>query len=137
MRNYLEDLLKARDYPSYVLTAFIPPWARDAYLAIKSFNLDTALVADQTSNLAIGRLRMKFWRDAINAVFEGSTSGGQSVSAYKEPTVILLHNVLQGKSGIGGTSESGSKDGNGNDKGLRLNKGWFMRNISARVSRPY
>ena len=131
MRNYLQNLLKARDYPSHALTAFIPPWARDAYLAIKSFNLDTALVADQTSNLAVGRMRMKFWRDAIDAVFEGSTGGGKSVGVYKEPTIILLHNVLQSNSddGIGG-------DGGGNRKRPRLNKGWFMRNISSRVSCP-
>ncbi|KAF8421097.1 Squalene/phytoene synthase-domain-containing protein [Tirmania nivea] len=116
-RNYLSNLLRTHDHASYILTPFIPPSARDAYLAIKSFNLDTALVADQTSNVAVGRLRMKFWRDAIEAVFKGD---GRDAVRYKEPTIVLLANVLVGGSAGGQVP--------------RLNKGWFLRNIAARES---
>ena len=115
-RNYLSNFLRTHDHASHILTPFIPPGARDAYLAIKSFNLDTALVTDQTSNLAVGRLRMKFWRDAVEAVFKGD--GGDAVR-YKEPTMVLLASVLSG----GGTR----------GQVPRLNKGWFLRNIAARV----
>lgn len=105
------------DHPSYMLTPFIPPPARDAYLAIKSFNLDTAHVSDQTSNLAVARLRMRFWRDAIDALF--SPTSPAAAAAYKEPTILLLSSVLAG------TPASPAP---------RLNKGWFLRNISARES---
>jgi len=59
---------------------------------------------------------MKFWRDAVEAVFKGD---GSDAVRYKEPTIVLLASVLAG-GGSGGQVP-------------RLNKGWFLRNIAARV----
>ena len=94
-----------------MLQTFIPHSARDAYLAIRAFNVDIARVADATSNITVGTMRMQFWRDAITKALAGSP--------LKEPAAILLAKAqddLQSRSA--GTA--------------RLSKGWFLRIINSR-----
>jgi len=99
------------DSPSYTLQTFIPAAARDAYLAIRAFNVDIARVADSVSNPAIGAMRMQFWRDNINRTFAGSPP--------KQPAAVLLAHALE---------DLGHRTGG---KG-RLSKPWFMKIISTR-----
>ncbi|KAI9698691.1 MAG: hypothetical protein M1836_003801 [Candelina mexicana] len=99
------------DSPSYTLQTFIPPSARDAYLAIRAFNVDIARVADSVSNPTVGALRMQFWRDAISKSLAGSPP--------KEPVGVLLAHALED---LQSRSESGA----------RLNKSWFLRVINTR-----
>ncbi|KAF2395510.1 hypothetical protein EJ06DRAFT_534923 [Trichodelitschia bisporula] len=58
---------RRQDSPSYILHTFIPPQARDAYLALRAFNLETARIADSTSQPTIGAMRFQFWRDSVTA----------------------------------------------------------------------
>lgn len=66
---------------------FIPPHARDAYLALRAFNVDVARVADNTSHTSIGTMRMQFWRDTVSASLAGTPR--------KEPASILLAHATQ------------------------------------------
>ncbi|KAL7267170.1 hypothetical protein RUND412_010254 [Rhizina undulata] len=104
-RSYCGDLLRKYDYPSHLLTAFIHPRARDAYLAIRAFNVDIALIEDRVSNTTVGKMRMQFWRSAIEGAFSGKPPA--------EPVAVLLHKVL---------SEDGAK----------LSKGFFLKVIASR-----
>ncbi|KAF8458552.1 Squalene/phytoene synthase-domain-containing protein [Kalaharituber pfeilii] len=115
---------RTHDYPSHILTPFLPPSIHDSYLAIKSFNLATSLVSEHSSSLPVAQLRMKFWRDAIDAIY--TSDDGTTGRRYKEPTMVLLGSVLRG----GHLDERTGQV----VEGKRLNKGWFVRNISARES---
>ena len=104
-------LHRTYDTPSYILQSFIPQSSRDAYLAIRAFNVEVARVADTTSTPTIGMMRMQFWRDAVAKALVGSPP--------KEPVAILLaraaeelHERSSGKS--------------------RLSKNWFHRIINTR-----
>lgn len=108
-RAHCTSMLQTFDHPAHLLRAFIPAQATDAYLAIRAFNLDIAHVADAVSRPEIGRMRMQFWRDALTAVFNS-----HSPASAREPSMILLAAVLA--------------------SGVKLGKGWFLRNISARES---
>ncbi|KAL9073521.1 MAG: hypothetical protein Q9157_004726 [Trypethelium eluteriae] len=81
------------------------------HLPIRAFNVDIARIADATSNVTVGTMRMQFWRDAITKALAGSPP--------KEPAAVLLASAqenLQSRSeGI-----------------ARLSKGWFLRIINAR-----
>ena len=99
---------RRHDTPSFVLQAFVPPSARDAYLAVRAFNVSIATVADSVSNKTVGAMRMEFWREAIARTFEGSPP--------REPVTRLLAHALQQLQGHGG----------------RMNQSWFNRVISAR-----
>jgi NADH dehydrogenase [ubiquinone] 1 alpha subcomplex assembly factor 6 len=118
--TYCTTLLRKYDNPSLVLTAFIPPAVRPAYLALRAFNISLSQVADIVSNPTVGALRMQFWRDTISSTFAGSPR--------KEPVSILLSHALD--------DLAARTDGK-----AKLNKAWFTRIIAAREkymdNRPY
>ncbi|KAF2105101.1 hypothetical protein NA57DRAFT_63284 [Rhizodiscina lignyota] len=109
-RNLL-TFFSAYDSPSYTLQTFIPPYARDAYLAIRAFNVDVARVADATSNPTVGSMRMQFWRDAVTKSLAGSPP--------KEPVAVLLS----------AANESLQQRTDGKNK---LSKAWLHKVIGAR-----
>ncbi|KAF9732633.1 hypothetical protein PMIN06_005761 [Paraphaeosphaeria minitans] len=110
-RIYCAHLVKTYDAPSHVLQTFIPPPARDAYLALRAFNIDVAQVADTTSNPTVGMMRMQFWRDTITKSLAGTPP--------KEPVAILLAKA----------AEDLHHRSNGKAK---LSKNWFHRVINTR-----
>ena len=109
------------DSPSYTLQTFIPPSARDAYLAIRALNIELARIPDLVSNPTVGALRMQFWRDNITRTFANTPP--------KEPVAILLHYALR----LLESRHPGFSTG--------TMKAWFMKVINAREqymdNRPY
>jgi len=102
---------RTSDAPSHILQTFIPPSSRDAYLAIRAFNVDVARVADTTSTPTIGMMRMQFWRDTVTKALAGTPP--------KEPVAILLARAAEDLH-----ARSGGKS--------RLSKNWFHRIITTR-----
>ncbi|KAF2199212.1 hypothetical protein GQ43DRAFT_125842 [Delitschia confertaspora ATCC 74209] len=110
-RTYCSNLIRDNDYSSYILQTFIPPSARDAYLAIRAFNVDVARIADNTSSPTIGVMRMQFWKDTVTKALAGSPP--------KEPVAILLAKAaddLHRRTG-----------GHG-----KMSRSWFLRIINTR-----
>ncbi|KAF2396794.1 hypothetical protein EJ06DRAFT_533531 [Trichodelitschia bisporula] len=119
-RQYCLNLLQRQDSPSYILHTFIPPQARDAYLALRALNLETARIADTTTQPTIGAMRFQFWRDSVTAALAGTPP--------KHPIPLLLaaaNTSLQQRTG--GRS--------------RLSRAWLHRIIAEREkylgNRPY
>lgn len=110
-RAYCAHLVRTHDAPSHVLQTLIPPPARDAYLALRAFNIDVAQIADTTSTPTIGMMRMQFWRDTITKSLAGTPP--------KEPVAILLAKA----------AEDLHHRSNGTAK---LSKNWFHRVINTR-----
>ncbi|KAH8725823.1 Squalene/phytoene synthase-domain-containing protein [Phaeosphaeriaceae sp. PMI808] len=110
-RAYCMNLVRTYDAPSHVLQTFVPHPARDAYLAIRAFNVDVARIADTTSTPTIGMMRMQFWRDTVTKALASSPP--------KEPVAILLARAAEDLH-----ERSGGK--------ARLSKNWFHRIINTR-----
>ncbi|KAF2087935.1 hypothetical protein K490DRAFT_73394 [Saccharata proteae CBS 121410] len=110
-RTYCLNLLRRYDSPSFTLQTFIPPSARDTYLSIRAFNIDTSLIADATSNPTVGAMRMQFWRDAITRSL--------ALTPPKEPVAVLLAHAASTLA----TRTNGRS---------RLSKTWFHRLIAER-----
>ncbi|KAK5947421.1 hypothetical protein PMZ80_001571 [Knufia obscura] len=109
---YCSDLVRKSDSPSYTLSHFVQPHALPAYLAIRAFNIEIARIPDIVSNTTIGQMRHQFWKDTINKTFAGNPP--------EEPVAVLLASYMQ-------------------DTGIKLNKTWFQKIISARdqaLTRP-
>lgn len=99
------------DTPSFLLQSYIPRQARDAYLAIRAFNIDVARTADTTSTPTIGAMRLQFQREAISKALAGTPP--------KQPIAILLAHALEAlQQKTAGKSKFG--------------KTWFMRVITTR-----
>ncbi|KAJ4512096.1 hypothetical protein HRR83_006053 [Exophiala dermatitidis] len=101
---YCSNLVRNYDSPSYTLAHFIPPHMHPAYFAIRAFNIELARIPDVVSMPQIGAMRMQFWRETIDKAFK--------LAPPSEPVAILLASYLR--------------------QGVKLNKGWFQRIITAR-----
>ena len=94
-RQHCLQMLSEQDRSSFVLHSYVAPPARDAFLAIRAFNIDTGRIGDSVSKLELAQFRFEFWRSTIQTVF----SARESVSEVpQEPVAVLLtHALLQRK----------------------------------------
>jgi phytoene synthase len=61
-----------RDDPDRYLTAlFAPPVARESLFAVYAFNFELARVREAVREPMMGRMRLQWWRDAIEAIYAG------------------------------------------------------------------
>lgn len=104
-------MLRKYDTPSSLLLPYIPRHARDAYIALRAFNIEVARTADTTSTPTIGSMRLQFQRDAVTKSLAGSPP--------KQPIAILL---AQAAEDLGMQTEGRGK----------WSKSWFMRIIDTR-----
>lgn len=110
-RKYCLDLLRKYDTPSSLLMPYIPSHARDAYIALRAFNIDVARTADTTSTPTIGSMRLQFQRDAITKSLAGTPP--------KQPVALLLAKAAD--------DLAYQTDNKG-----KFSKSWFMRMIDTR-----
>lgn len=96
-RDHCLRLLAEQDRSSYILHSYIPKPARDAFLAVRAFNIDTGKIGDSTSQTQLAKIRFDFWRSTIQRVFSGPGAGG---SIPKEPVAVLLSHAVRPEGGI-------------------------------------
>ncbi|EGW31362.1 uncharacterized protein SPAPADRAFT_61926 [Spathaspora passalidarum NRRL Y-27907] len=107
-QNIIQSL-EANDRSSYLLAQYIPDVARNAFLAIRAFNLEinkisdggqnSSSIASQASREMTGRLgvstvdlKFKFWSDLVSRVF---IEDPYSEKDLGEPIAILLRDALR------------------------------------------
>ncbi|KAK6393605.1 hypothetical protein LTR65_002477 [Meristemomyces frigidus] len=105
------DMLRKSDTPSSLLLPYIPSHARDAYIALRAFNVEVARTADTTSTPTIGAMRLQFQRDAVSKALAGQPP--------KQPIAILLAKAAE--------DIAEKSDGRG-----KWSKSWFMRIVDTR-----
>lgn len=110
-RTYCLNLLRKYDTPSSLLLPYIPSHARDAYVALRAFNIDVARTADTTSTPTIGSMRLQFQRDAVSKALAGTPP--------KQPVALLLARAAENVADM--------TNGKSN-----FSKSWFMRIIDTR-----
>ncbi|XP_065064952.1 NADH dehydrogenase (ubiquinone) complex I, assembly factor 6-like [Rhopilema esculentum] len=101
--DYCIELVRTNDFENYLCTLRLPDKARLAAFAIRAFNVELAKVKDSVSDRHIGSMRLLFWKDVINELYEGKPRA--------HPVVLLLAQVIQTN---------------------KLSKSWFSRLIAAR-----
>lgn len=107
-REDINSLLEVHDRSSYILAQYIPEPARDAFLAIRAFNLEinkindggnnTNSVSSKASNQLSGSMgisttdiKFKFWSDLLSRVFTDPSSEKN----LGEPIAILVRDALR------------------------------------------
>ncbi|CAK7218985.1 hypothetical protein SBRCBS47491_003691 [Sporothrix bragantina] len=118
-RAYCVNQLRTGDYDAHLVRHFLPRGVRDAYLALRTLNLELARLPETVSNPTIGAMRMQFWKDAINNTFDGNPP--------REPVSLLLYAAL---AGLAARTETNPGDGNWSSI-----KFWLQRFISTRQQR--
>ena len=107
-RQFCLDSLRRSDTPSSLLLPYIPKHARDAYIALRAFNIEIARTADTTSTPTIGAMRLQFQRDAMTKALDGRPP--------KQPIAILLAEAA---------AQMAERRG-------KWSRSWFMRMIDTR-----
>ncbi len=74
MTARLEEL-RRRDRERFIQTLFAPPGLRDDLAALYLFNFDLARVREMVREPLAGRIRLQWWRDALDSVFAGRVAG--------------------------------------------------------------
>jgi len=64
------ELVKKADKAHYLCALLAPAKARDAHIALRAFNIETASIADRVRDPKIGSLRIQFWRTMLDQMFK-------------------------------------------------------------------
>ncbi|KAI0670745.1 isoprenoid synthase domain-containing protein [Trametes maxima] len=84
---YCRDLVRKRDYESYLIGSSCPRHFQGAFFALRAFYVELASVQDTVSNSTIGKMRIQFWRDAIKNITDGRPP--------QHPIALALHDASQ------------------------------------------
>ena len=77
------------DYENFLCTLLLPQTIRAAAFAIRAFNVEVALVEDRIKDKQIGLMRMKFWNNVIENIYNKKPA--------KIPIALELNRVSEQK----------------------------------------
>lgn len=69
--SHCAEQVRRLDNDRFLCTLFAPPPEREALAALYAFNLEIARVRESVREPMLGRIRLQWWRDAVNGMFAG------------------------------------------------------------------
>ena len=69
--SYCAGEVRRHDRDRYLACLFAPAERREALFALYAFNLEVAKTAEVVSEAMLGRVRLKWWREALDGVYAG------------------------------------------------------------------
>ena len=69
---YCANLVRRHDPDRWLTTLFAPEAVRSALLALYAFNVEVARTAEQVREPLLGRIRLQWWRETIDAAYRGA-----------------------------------------------------------------
>ncbi|KAK0172546.1 hypothetical protein PV328_005852 [Microctonus aethiopoides] len=70
--QYCMESVRKYDYENYLCTLLLPKNLRAAAFAIRAFNVEIAVIQDQTSEIAISGMRYNFWNDTLKKIYNNT-----------------------------------------------------------------
>ena len=67
----LVDTVRQRDYAAYLTHVAYARRVQPHFWALRAFQVELATIKDTVSNELVGRIRMQWWRDAIESIYAG------------------------------------------------------------------
>lgn len=67
--RHLTAMVRERDYGAYLTHIAYPRHLQPHFFALRAFYIELASLKDTLSNELVGRIRMQWWRDAIEGVY--------------------------------------------------------------------
>lgn len=66
-------LLRQGDKARFLTALLAPPEAREGLFALYAFNLEVAKTREMVSEPMLGQIRLQWWRETLDEIFEGAT----------------------------------------------------------------
>ena len=73
-------LARAADYDRYLSAVFTPGARREALFALIAFNHEIARIPEAVSEPMLGRIRLQWWREVLDAVYAGEPTRRHEVA---------------------------------------------------------
>ncbi len=73
-------LARAADYDRYLSAVFAPAARREAMFALIAFNHEIARIPDAVSEPMLGRIRLQWWREVVDAAYAGEPTRRHEVA---------------------------------------------------------
>ena len=70
--DYCAEQVRTYDYDRYFAAAFAPKDIRRGLFALYAFNLEVASARERVTEALLGEIRLQWWRDAVNEIYQGS-----------------------------------------------------------------
>ena len=70
--DYCADQVREYDYHRYFSATFAPAGIRRGLIALYAFNLEIASVRERVSEALLGQMRLQWWRDTIDEIYDGT-----------------------------------------------------------------
>ena len=102
-RSYCAAEVRRLDRDRYLAALFAPGMRRDALFALYAFNLETAKTAEVVSESLLGEIRLQWWRDAVDGLYDGSMRAHPVLAALAEAIETCglersrFHAILDGR----------------------------------------
>ena len=80
-------LARAADYDRYLSTVFAPAARREALFALIAFNHEIARIPEAVSEPMLGRIRLQWWREVLDAVYAGEPARRHEVAVPLAETI--------------------------------------------------
>lgn len=96
--DYCMNLVRTWDHENYMAGLLVPNKHRNAFFAIRAFNIEIAMIKDQIprNTYHAGRIRIQFWKDALHGIYNGEeSSGGFKVAHANVPIVKALEAAVK------------------------------------------
>jgi phytoene synthase len=71
--SYCAEQVRRYDHDRFMTAIFAPAAARENLFALYAFNIEVAKVREAVTEPLIGRMRLQWWRDALDRLFAGET----------------------------------------------------------------
>ena len=91
--KYCRDIVRRRDPDRFLMAMLALEPRRAALLSIYAFNAEIAIIRESVSEPMLGKLRLQWWRDAIDALYAGRPPG--HAIAVPLAAAISRHNLSQ------------------------------------------
>jgi len=77
----VQETVRQHDRDRFLSSLFAPDGKRPNLLALYAFNVEVCRVRDVVSDPNIGLIRLQWWRDTVESLYEGGDGGGHAVAA--------------------------------------------------------
>ena len=79
--TYCLEQVRRDDRDRYVATLLAPAAVREALFALYAFNMEIAKTRETVSEALLGEIRLQWWRETIDGIFDGTPRQHQVVTA--------------------------------------------------------
>jgi len=89
--SYCAQELRRLDHDRYLVSLFAPEAVREDLFALFGFNLELARTAEMVREPMLGRIRLQWWRETLDAI----TAGGTVAHGVAQPLAAALGGGLR------------------------------------------